>query len=84
MKRSRSVLKNIRKNAKRRKANTIHKKQLKAAIKKLTKLKTKQAAAKEYKKVQSLIDKTVQDGIIRKNKAARYKSGLIKRINKKH
>ncbi len=84
MKRSRSVLKNIRKNTRRRKINATRKKQLKAAIKKLGKLKTKQSAAKEYKKVQALIDKSVQDGLLKKNKAARYKSGLIKHIIKKH
>ncbi len=84
MKKSRCVLKNIRKNTRRRKVNTVRKRKLKAAIKKLSQLKTKQSAAREYKKAQSLIDKSVQDGIIKKNKAARYKSGLIKHINKKH
>ena len=55
---------------------------MKSAIKNYQKLKTKKQAIKVYPAVQSLIDKSVQDGLIKKNKAARYKSRLAKRISK--
>ena len=81
MKKSRSVLKNIRKSARRHKANFIKKRKLKSAIKKINKIKTKKAALKSYPEVQAIIDKSIQDGLIKKNTAARYKSRLIKHIN---
>ena len=81
MGKSRSVLKNIRKTARRRKANLIKKRKLTAAIKKINNIKTKKAALKSYPKVQTIIDKSIQDGLIKKNTAARYKSRLIKHIN---
>ena len=81
MKKSRSVLKNIRKSARRRKTNFIKKRKLKSAIKKINKIKTKKAALKSYPEVQAIIDKSIQDGLIKKNTAARYKSRLIKHIN---
>ena len=82
MKKSRTVLKNIRKSAKRRKVNTLKKKNLKNAMKKLKKLKTKKAALKHYPEVQSLIDKAAQDGILAKNAAGRRKAKLLKDIQK--
>jgi small subunit ribosomal protein S20 len=81
MKKSRSVLKSIRKSARRRKTNLIKKRKLKSAIKKINKIKTKKAALKSYPKVQAIIDKSIQDGLIKKNTAARYKSRLLKHIN---
>jgi len=36
-----------------------------------------------YTEVQSLIDKSIQDGIIKKNRAARYKSHLSKHLTVK-
>ena len=81
MKRSISVLKNIRKSNKRRIANRNKKKKLKDAIKKVRKYKTKKSALKAYPAVQALIDKSVQDGIIKKNTAARHKAQLMKHIN---
>ena len=81
MKRSISVLKNIRKSNKRRIANRNKKKRLKDAIKKVRKYKTKKSALKAYPGVQALIDKSVQDGIIKKNTAARHKAQLMKHIN---
>jgi len=80
MKRSKSVLKNIRKSAKQRYVNRNKKKRHKEAIKKFKKLTTKKAALKAYPGVQSVIDRSVQDGIIKKNTAARHKAHLTKHI----
>lgn len=77
-KRSRSVLKNIRKSERRYVANVGKKRRLKAAIKALTKTEAKTEATKMYPKVQALIDKAVQDGILKKNTAARYKARLAR------
>ncbi|MEO0137747.1 MAG: 30S ribosomal protein S20 [candidate division WOR-3 bacterium] len=79
-KRSRSVLKNIRKSRRRYLENLKKKKTLKAAIKKIRKAQSKEEAQKIYPEVQSIIDKSVQDGIIKKNTAARYKARLAKFI----
>ncbi len=81
MKKSRSVIKNIRKSAKRRAANRAKKKQLKEAVKKVKKSTTKKSALKAYSEVQALIDKSVQDGIIKRNTAARHKAQLMKHIS---
>ena len=81
MKKSKSVLKNIRKSARRRITNVVKKKRLKAAIKKIKKMTSKNEALKTYPEVQSIIDKSIQDGIINKNTASRYKSRLLKFIN---
>ncbi|KPL13732.1 hypothetical protein AMJ74_04695 [candidate division WOR_3 bacterium SM1_77] len=81
MKRSISVLKNIRQSNKRRIVNRNKKKKLKDALKKVKKSKTKKSALKVYPAVQALIDKSVQDGIIKKNTAARHKTQLMKYIN---
>ena len=75
-------MKNIRKSAKRRTENTLKKKKIKDAIKKLKKLKTKKAALKHYPEVQSLIDKATQDGIIARSAAGRRKAKLLKDIQK--
>ena len=83
MKKSRSVLKNSRKSAQRRKTNTLKKRKLKSAIKNMKKLSSKKEALKTYPGVQSLIDKSIQDGIIKKNTASRFKSRLLKSISKK-
>jgi small subunit ribosomal protein S20 len=82
MKKSRTVLKNIRKSAKRRQENRLKKKKIKTAIKDLKKVKTKRTALKHYPEVQSLIDKAAQDGIIAKNAAGRRKAKLLKDIQK--
>jgi small subunit ribosomal protein S20 len=81
MKKSRSVLKNIRKSAKRRIVNRNKKKKLKDAIKKVKKTTSKKSALKIYPEVQTLIDKSIQDGLLKKNTAARYKAQLMKYIN---
>jgi small subunit ribosomal protein S20 len=81
MKRSINVLKNIRQSNSRRIVNRNKKKKLKDALKKVKKTKTKKSALKAYPEVQKLIDKSVQDGIIKKNTAARHKAQLMKYIN---
>ena len=81
MKKSRSVIKNIRKSAKRRIINRNKKKKLKDAIKKVRKTTSKKSALKIYPDVQALIDKSIQDGLIKKNTAARYKTQLMKYIH---
>ena len=81
MKRSISVLKNIRKSTKRRIVNRNRKKKLKEALKKIKKVSTKKAAMKAYPSVQTIIDKSVQDGIITRNTAARYKAQLMRHIS---
>ena len=79
-KRSKSVLKNIRKAYRRHEANMAKKKRLKATIKKFKKVTTKKEALKLLPEIHSLIDKSVQDRIITKNAAGRYKSRLTKSI----
>jgi len=81
MKRSISVLKNIRKSAKQRIVNRSKKKKLKEALKRLKKLTTKKSAMKAYPEVQAIVDKSVQDGIVKKNTAARHKAQLMKHIS---
>ena len=61
--------------------NRNKKRKLKDALKKVKQVKTKKSALKAYPKVQALIDKSVQDGIIKKNTAARHKAQLMKHIN---
>jgi len=85
MKKSRTVLKNIRKSERRRLINRRKKKRkkkkLKEAMKSILKMDSKKKALKAYPEVQSIIDKSIQDGLIKKNTAARYKSRLVKYIN---
>jgi small subunit ribosomal protein S20 len=81
MKRSISVLKNIRQSTKRRIVNRKKKKRLKDALKRIQKTTTKKSALKAYPEVQAIIDKSVQDGIIKKNTAARHKAHLMKHIS---
>ena len=81
MKRSISVLKNIRKSNKRRIINRSRKKKLKEAVKRMLNVSTKKSANKIYPEVQAIIDKSVQDGIITRNTAARKKARLMKHIH---
>jgi small subunit ribosomal protein S20 len=81
MKRSISVLKNIRKSNKLRIINRGRKKKLKEAVKRMLKVSTKKSASKVYPEVQAIIDKSIQDGIITKNTAARKKARLMKHIS---
>ena len=83
MKKSRSVIKNIRKTQRRRARNLVKKRVMKAAVRKVRKASTAKQALKIYQDTQSLIDKSVQDGIVKKRKAARLKSRLVKNIKVK-
>ncbi|MBE0433585.1 30S ribosomal protein S20 [candidate division WOR-3 bacterium] len=81
MKRSISVLKNIRKSTRQRVVNRAKKRKLKDSIKALRKLTTKTSAMKAYSGIQSMLDKAVQDNIIKRNTAARHKAQLMKHIS---
>lgn len=74
-----SVLKNVRQNAKRRAVNRARKSRLKTEIAKFTAA-TKKDKKKLYPAVQAVIDKTVREGVIHHNKAARLKSRLASQI----
>ena len=79
-----SALKRAKKAEKNRLINAMHKSRLKTAIKKYKKLVAAEdkEAAKEYlTKVISLIDKSVNKGILHKNNAARKKSSLTRQLN---
>ena len=79
-----SAVKRYKQSQKRRLINTTHSNRLKTQMKKL---KTAVAAKKTadakalLPATFSLIDKSVQKGVIKKNTAARYKSRLTKSVN---
>jgi small subunit ribosomal protein S20 len=75
---TKSVLKNVRQNAKRRAVNKARKSRLKTEIAKLTAANTEDKK-KLYPAVQAVIDKTVREGVIHRNKASRLKSKLAKK-----
>ncbi len=81
-KRTKSTLKNERKSAKRRITNRLKKLRLKKAIKDFRATKDPKALLELYPKVQAIIDKTAESGIIHKNKASRLKSRLMALIAK--
>jgi small subunit ribosomal protein S20 len=76
---TKSVLKNVRQNEKRRAVNKARKTRLKTTLAKFN-----AASADDKKKlypgVQAMIDKTAREGIIHRNKASRLKSKLVKQI----
>lgn len=76
-----SSKKRLRQAGKRRKRNLAWKRKAKEAIrefKKLIEKGKKKKAEKQLRKVQEILDKEAQRGIIHKNKAARVKSQLSK------
>lgn len=73
-------MKNVRKSRHRYLENLAKKKKLKSVLKAIKKAKSKTDALKKYPEIQSIIDKSIQDGIIKKNTAARYKSHVWKYI----
>lgn len=79
-KRSRSVLKNIRKSARRREMNRARRLRLKSLLKQMRSLKEKEAATRLLPEVQSAVDKAARRGIIHRNKAARLKSQLVRTV----
>ncbi len=83
-KKSRSVLKQQRKNERRRIINKANKSRLRTAIKKLREAiaeKNVEFAQKFSREVFSLIDRAVKKGTIHENTGSRYKSRLQKQLN---
>lgn len=76
---TKSVLKNVRQNAKRRAVNKARKSRLKTEIAKFTGA-TKRDKKKLYPALQAVIDKTAREGAIHRNKASRLKARLAKQI----
>ena len=72
--------KDVRQSSKRNERNRYYGKTTRNAIRDL-KAADKTAAAGEFPKVASMIDKLAKRGTIHKNKAANLKSKLAKRIN---
>ena len=80
----RSAQKRARQNLKNRLRNNAHKSQLKTTIKKYQSFIAEEnlAAAKEVLPATlSLIDKSVNQGILHRNKVAHKKSALMKQLN---
>lgn len=79
-----SAEKRMRQNEKRRRINRSNRSRLRTAIKKLRAALTSgdyQAAQQLLPQTISIIDKSVQKGVIHRNAAARYKSRLTSRLN---
>ncbi len=72
--------KDVRQSAKRNERNRYYGKTTRNAIRDL-KASDKTAAAEQFPKVASMIDKLAKRGTIHKNKAANLKSKLAKRLN---
>lgn len=80
---TRSAIKNIRKNERRRAINKSRRGALRSQIKKLRSLvsaKNTEAAAKELVHTISVIDRSIRKGILHKNTAARTKSRLSRAV----
>ena len=80
-----SAKKRVRQNAKRRIINRARKSVLKTAIKDFEMAASsgdKKAAAEQYKLIVRKLDKTASTKTIHKNKAARLKSRLSRRLSK--
>jgi len=80
--RHKSAQKRARQTVKKTERNKQKKVMLKSSIKKLTAISEKPTAETELKKTVKLIDRAAAKGIIHKNKAARQKSQLAKKVNK--
>ena len=80
---TKSAIKNVRKNRRRRDINKTRKGTLRTQIKKLratVKAKDLEAAAKELTRTISAIDRSIRKGILHRNTAARYKSRLSRSV----
>lgn len=78
-----SAKKRSKQNKKRRKKNSAQRSSIRTFIKKIhnaINLKKKESAEKLFKNLQKIIDRYSKKRIIHKNKAARHKSNLIKKI----
>ena len=79
-----SAAKRMRQNEERRKINRIYRSRMRREIKKFHQLmdgNDVKSASSFLREVYSVIDRTVQKGIIHANTAARYKSRLTKHLN---
>jgi len=80
-----SAQKRIRQTAKRRERNRYHRSRMRTAIKKLRRhieAGEAEAAQSLLQDTLSLIDATASKGVIHRNTAARYKSGLTRAVNR--
>lgn len=80
---TKSAIKNIRKNERRRGINKARVTALRSQLKRLrTLLKAKDSAgaSKELVKTISAIDRSIRKGVLHKNTAARYKSRLTRSV----
>jgi small subunit ribosomal protein S20 len=74
---TKSAVKALKQSEVKRARNAIKKRNIKSVLKKTT-------DAKELPKAQSVIDKAAKTGYIHKNKAARLKSRLAKKLSTKN
>jgi len=82
---TKSAIKNIRKNRKRRLRNRMYRSRAKTAIKKARRLIEAgqlEEAREAIRVAYSALDKAAEKGIIHKNNAARRKARLMRRYNK--
>ena len=80
---TKSAIKNVRKNQRRREINKTRKGTLRTQIKKLramVKSKDAEGAARELRKTISVIDRSIRKGILHRNTAGRYKSRLTRAV----
>ena len=76
-----SAKKRVRTSEKRRIRNKAYKTNMKSSIKKVGASENKEEATAALKDAQSVIDKLVSKGIIKKNTAANKKSRLTRHVN---
>ena len=76
---TKSVKKALRQSEKKRKINTFFKKKIKKVLKKFL----SQPSGEALKQVQGVLDKAKKRGIYHKNKVARLKSNLSKKVQVK-
>jgi small subunit ribosomal protein S20 len=76
-----SAKKRIRQIESRRVKNKYSARTARSAVKKLRSTTEKEAAAEQYPKVVSMIDKLAKNNVIHKNKAANLKSKLAKHVD---
>ncbi len=83
MPRTKSAVKNVRKSLKRNEINRTRRSRLRTQIKKMRQLISSKDAAGAKKALSptlSMIDRSLKNGIIRRNTAARYKSRLSRHV----
>lgn len=80
---SKQAIKRAHQNKKRALQNASQRSEVRTAVKKMLELckkGEKETASKAFQKTISLIDKVARRGIIHKNKAARLKSRIVKKL----